>query len=130
LRQQSDSTPTVVVTGLGGVGKTALLTELCHRHRQDFQLIRWIVASSREATIGALLSLASALNVDTTRLSAEDAIRPTYEALGSFTGRWLLVSAESGHYWRGQRASSGGKGWASAGMPSETVLRLCIHAHR
>lgn len=91
LRQQLGSTSAVVVTGLGGVGKTALLTEFCHRHRPDFQLIRWIVASSREATIGALLSLASALNIDTARLTAEDAIRAGYEVLGASDGHWLLV---------------------------------------
>jgi hypothetical protein len=81
----------VVVTGLGGLGKTTLLSEYCHRHRADFRLVRWIVASSREATVDALLSLASALNVDTARLSAQDAIRGGYEALGASEGRWLIV---------------------------------------
>lgn len=91
LRDQVGDTNVAVVTGLGGVGKTALVTEFCHRLRQDFLLVRWIVASSREETMRGLVALASAMNVDTTRLSAEDAIRTAYEALGASAGRWLLV---------------------------------------
>ena len=81
LHERLGRAGTVVVTGLGGVGKTTLVTEFCHRHRAEFRLIRWIVASSREATIDALLALAAAVGVDTARLSAEDAIRSAFETI-------------------------------------------------
>src|SRR5207244_2358637 len=39
----------VVVTGLGGIGKTALALEYVQRHREDYQLACWMTATSSEA---------------------------------------------------------------------------------
>ena len=38
----------VCATGLGGIGKTALVVEHCHRSRERFEVMRWLVAAERE----------------------------------------------------------------------------------
>ena len=112
LRERLDQDTAVVVTGLGGVGKTALVTEFCHRYRADFRLIRWIVASSREAVVDALLALAAAVRVDTARLSAQDAIRSAFEAV---EGRWLLVFDNVDQ-----------AGWISGLLPVEPTASILV----
>lgn len=82
---------TQVAAGLGGVGKTALATELCHRRCDSVDVVRWLHAEDREALVTAYVSMAPALGLTLHGLSVDDAVarvRRWFET----TGRsWLLV---------------------------------------
>lgn len=45
---------TTVVTGLGGIGKSALVAEFCHRTRRDAGAVGWIRATNRAAAVAGL----------------------------------------------------------------------------
>jgi tetratricopeptide (TPR) repeat protein len=53
----------VVVTGLGGGGKTQLAVEYAYRHTGDYELIWWIRAATPASLIGDYTALAAKLGV-------------------------------------------------------------------
>ena len=72
----------VVLTGMGGIGKTQAALEYVVRHRDDFTRILWSSAASEDGLIDGLKSLAHALLPDTKRV--EDAS----DILAALT-RWM-----------------------------------------
>lgn len=63
LWQRLASGGPVVLTGLGGVGKTAVAVEFAHQHRDDYTLVWWINAAERSKAIADLIDLARALGL-------------------------------------------------------------------
>jgi len=51
------------ISGLGGVGKTQLALEYAYRYRDDYALIAWISADSRQALVVSLMELADRLGL-------------------------------------------------------------------
>jgi hypothetical protein len=51
----------VVLSGLGGVGKTQLAVEYAHTHREDYRVVWWVRADRPATVRGDLASLAAAL---------------------------------------------------------------------
>ncbi len=77
--------------GLGGIGKTALAVEFCHRRRAHTEVVRWLNAENRQTLISEFLRMAPALGVDTHGLEIDDAIARTRGWMEQTPRRWLLV---------------------------------------
>ncbi|QJT04662.1 ATP-binding protein [Streptomyces asoensis] len=60
-RQDGVGPPTVVVTGLGGIGKTTLASEYARRHILKYSLVWWVNAASPEEIETSLTRLTSRL---------------------------------------------------------------------
>ncbi|MFI6827605.1 NB-ARC domain-containing protein [Kribbella sp. NPDC050241] len=82
---------TQVVHGLGGVGKTATVTEFCHRHRADFDVVRWVPAHSADAALENLRSFAELLGISHTDLTLADVVPLVCQILTERAKRVLLV---------------------------------------
>src|SRR5205807_1564318 len=78
--------------GLGGVGKTQLAVEFCHRLVRNYDLICWIPAEQPAVARSALAALAPRLNLPRTDDQAQ-AVSMVLDALrrGQPYARWLLV---------------------------------------
>lgn len=70
--------PTTVITqaavGMGGVGKTTLAAELCHRARESTDVVRWLVAEDCLALTTSYRNMAPALGLDVKVLDDAEAI--------------------------------------------------------
>jgi len=89
--------PVEAVHGLGGVGKTELVTEYAHRYASDYELIWWIDAEQPTTAAAALAQLAGRLGVSV--VADQDAmISSVFDAL-RHRQRWLLIydNAEQPH---------------------------------
>ncbi|KAL8936556.1 MAG: hypothetical protein Q9211_004127 [Gyalolechia sp. 1 TL-2023] len=84
----------VVLTGMGGQGKTQIALEYCKRSQvsNNFQSIFWIDASSENAVIRSYSNFAENLS-NSAIAFPDDKSRISYvkECLGRSSGRWLLV---------------------------------------
>jgi len=68
---ESLTTPVVVLTGLGGVGKTQTALEYAYRTGEEYQAIFWVNASSQQTFLADLVSLARTLGISSTQEQAE-----------------------------------------------------------
>lgn len=76
--------------GIGGVGKTQLVTEYVYRHQDEYDLIWWIPAEQTATVLTALRDLADQLNLPVTENLQETARAVLTELAGSDRD-WLLV---------------------------------------
>ena len=53
----------IALSGLGGMGKTQIALEYAYRHREDYQVVLWANADSKEVLISELVNFATLLNV-------------------------------------------------------------------
>lgn len=89
--------PVVLLSRMGGVGKTAIAAEYAHRHRNDYQVVWWVDAGTAASCDLAFADLAAKLRLpghDSPRLTD---VRATVMAWLDQTSDWLLVfdNAES-----------------------------------
>ncbi len=56
-------TQTHALCGLGGIGKTQTVLEYAYRYRDEYQVILWVKADTRENLLSDFLSLAALLNL-------------------------------------------------------------------
>ena len=82
---------TQVATGMGGVGKTALAVEHCHRHRSETDVVRWLNAEERLALTTQYMGIGPAIGVDVTALEPVDAIARIRGWFETTEYSWLLV---------------------------------------
>jgi tetratricopeptide (TPR) repeat protein len=78
------------VAGLGGVGKTTLAAEYCHRFGGRYGGVWWIRAEQETVMLGDLQALGQELGV-ASGTNIEDDARATLRHLKSLTQSWLLV---------------------------------------
>lgn len=57
----------LMISGLGGIGKTQLVLEYAHRYRKKYEAVLWVHADSSEHLSAALEQLARQLDVPETR---------------------------------------------------------------
>lgn len=90
---ESRTTPVVVLTGLGGVGKTQTALEYAYRTTEEYQAIFWVNASSQETFLADLVSLSRTLGISAPQ--EQDAAGPDHlhlvrNWLAQHRG-WLLI---------------------------------------
>jgi tetratricopeptide (TPR) repeat protein len=83
-----------VIAGMGGIGKTELVTEFVHLYRHEYEIIWWIRAEHHDRVRDALVSLAQRLELrqastDSNRDRTIDAVLE--ELQGDARTSWLLV---------------------------------------
>ncbi|MFI7446330.1 FxSxx-COOH system tetratricopeptide repeat protein [Nonomuraea sp. NPDC049714] len=94
LRQAFATSPTQVVYGLGGAGKTQLAIEYAYRHRADYDVIWWIPADQLPPLHAALAALAPHLRLPPAfDVGTPAGISAVLAALhrGEPYSRWLLI---------------------------------------
>ncbi|MCU7724971.1 FxSxx-COOH system tetratricopeptide repeat protein [Actinoplanes sp. KI2] len=86
------------LNGMGGVGKTQLVTEYVHRHLDQYDLIWWITAEETSTVLAALTQLAQRLDLPI----ADDQQKTARTVLNWLAGsdrEWLLVYDNADQPW-------------------------------
>jgi tetratricopeptide (TPR) repeat protein len=89
LRQGTNAAVTAVA-GMGGIGKTTLAAEYCHRFRWRYAGVWWIRAEQQSIMLADLQTLGQKVGVASGENIEADA-RATLEHLSGLTESWLLV---------------------------------------
>jgi tetratricopeptide (TPR) repeat protein len=66
--------PVQAINGLGGVGKSQVAAEYCHRHRGDYEIIWWVRADGASAIAASLANLSAKLGRQLSELAPPDMI--------------------------------------------------------
>jgi hypothetical protein len=82
---------TQVAPGMGGIGKTALAVEHCHRVRASVDVIRWLNAEDRQTLVAEYVRIAPAIGVDVNGLEIPDAVARVRAWFERTDHSWLLV---------------------------------------
>ena len=77
--------------GLGGVGKTEIAVEYCHRFRKAYSYVWWVSAASRPILVEQMSSFAPSVGIPASGLSPELLMTYVREWLEGNQDRWLLV---------------------------------------
>jgi NB-ARC domain len=91
LSEQDAVAVTQAISGLGGVGKTALAVEYAYRYRAEFDLVWWVHAEQPTTLLGDLAGLAAALELPERDLAAQDQRVLAVHQWLQRHDRWLLV---------------------------------------
>lgn len=94
LRKMLFATPTIAITGLGGVGKTHLVLKLLYRMRTEYRdcSVIWIPATSMESLEQGYLNAAKELGILQSEGKDADVRALVRDHLGGQgAGRWLVV---------------------------------------
>ena len=79
------------ISGLGGIGKTQLAVEYAYRFHQEYQVVLWALADTREALSSSYLSIAALLNLpEKDESESAHVIAAVKNWLQTHT-RWLLI---------------------------------------
>jgi tetratricopeptide (TPR) repeat protein len=89
--ESSTSLPSIVaLVGIGGVGKTALVVEYAHRHRDNYQWVWWVKAESPEIALSDYAALADPLGLHQLPVTNETVVAAVRQQLENSNG-WLLI---------------------------------------
>jgi tetratricopeptide (TPR) repeat protein len=87
-----DVAPAVqAIQGMGGIGKTALVTQYVHRHRSEFDVVWWVRAGESATLVGDYAGLASELQLPEARAADHQAAIWAVRRWLEGHDRWVLV---------------------------------------
>lgn len=81
----------VALAGLGGVGKTQTALEYAYRYRQEYQIVAWVQAYSREVLEADLAALAMLFNLPEKQEQEQKKLMKAIRQWFSSLTRWLLI---------------------------------------
>lgn len=87
----------VCIIGLGGIGKSQLVTEFAYRHSHEYSAIIWIDSESRATVDASIFSWAVALGIVPSESSEQDALTVARKWLKSNHG-WLVILDNIEHF--------------------------------
>jgi tetratricopeptide (TPR) repeat protein len=91
LTRPGDQQARVVLTGMGGVGKSALAVEYAYRHREEHRVVWWLRAERPETLVADLAALAGPLGLPEAGAREQQVVLDAVDRwLNSHDG-WLLV---------------------------------------
>ena len=79
----------VVITGLGGVGKTALALKYADKYKSYYKFIYFITASSQDSIVQGLIDLADKMNIPAGEISVR--LKNLRNQLHEFEGDYLII---------------------------------------
>ncbi|VAW43597.1 hypothetical protein MNBD_CHLOROFLEXI01-4282 [hydrothermal vent metagenome] len=92
LKEGQTAVITQTIAGLGGIGKTQLALEYCHRHLNSYSLIYWLAAENEVTLAESVSGLGIALGLPMAQLTNPQArLAAVKDALSSKPEPWLLI---------------------------------------
>jgi tetratricopeptide (TPR) repeat protein/DNA-binding XRE family transcriptional regulator len=83
--------PSIVLQGLGGIGKTQIALEYAYRHALEYSAVCWIAAETEEQIVSSLLHLAEVLQLPERQESDQQRVVVAVQRWFSSHSGWLLV---------------------------------------
>ncbi|MFE5910852.1 NB-ARC domain-containing protein [Streptomyces wedmorensis] len=91
LREPDAGTVRVVVSGLGGIGKSSIARLYAHRHRDTYEFVWWIPSDTREDVLAAYRRMVAEEQQETGTAAEEEIIAQVGVRLASLGPRLLLI---------------------------------------
>jgi tetratricopeptide (TPR) repeat protein len=79
------------IHGLGGVGKTQLVSRFAHEHRDEYDVVWWIRAEQEATRLEDYASLATKLELPATADAGQSELVSATKSWLERSGRWLLI---------------------------------------
>ncbi|UCE07514.1 MAG: CHAT domain-containing protein, partial [bacterium] len=77
--------------GFGGIGKTQTAVEYCYRFRNEYQVVLWVTADSKDVLFSDFISLASVLNLPQKEADDQQLIFDIVKQWLNNNSDWLLI---------------------------------------
>ena len=87
----SNNPPVIVLTGVGGQGKTQMALEFCHRNINAYQGVFWVNSSSEASAMRSYEKILKTLGGETPSGESHDPKITVKDILRNWTKPWLLV---------------------------------------
>jgi tetratricopeptide (TPR) repeat protein/transcriptional regulator with XRE-family HTH domain len=91
LRQQLQVGRAMAISGLGGVGKTQVVLEYAYRHAEEYQMVFWVRADSRDALVAGYLEIAQALSLPERDERDQSVMISAVKGWLGQHSKWLLI---------------------------------------
>ncbi|MFJ5966612.1 NB-ARC domain-containing protein [Streptomyces sp. NPDC093060] len=91
LREPDAGTVRVVVSGLGGIGKSSIARLYAHRHRDAYEFVWWIPSDTREDVLAAYRRMLAEERQETEAATEEEILAQVGRRLAHLGPRLLLV---------------------------------------
>ncbi len=82
----------LIISGLGGIGKTQLAIEYAYRYSQHYQAVLWVQAATLQSLISSYIELAQLLDLpqknETDTMQIRDAVKSWFQTTND---QWLLI---------------------------------------
>ncbi|MBA2682543.1 MAG: tetratricopeptide repeat protein [Ktedonobacteraceae bacterium] len=91
LQANNQSSATVALSGLGGMGKTQTATEYAYRYQNDYDTLLWLRADSAETLLADFFAAAQLLNLPAQNEQDQSLVISAVKRWLQNNPRWLLI---------------------------------------